>query len=191
MESKLENASGIASTAFEMIPPIPSSAGAGAACSPGDFPSVSPTILAPGRPRERLPGGLDLPAPAGAWPGSPRFRSPSGCALRAEPAGCPACPAPGSHQDDTFKVALETTSWCAAWGPIAGLPRFLPLRRRLGFGRVAPLAAPADGSMMNPWPGLNFASAACAVDESSGSAGPLPFAGLSACSDSRLLSASG
>jgi len=144
-------------------------------------PSVSPSIRSLGRPSSRIVR-LRLVVSQVAL-----GFAPSGCAsdessslpepipLASPPVKLrvtPALRSCGAVDGPDFQVALTLRSSDVADDRICGSPRVSVLRRSVDASPSCPGSTPTVGSMMNPWLSSNFASSACAADESSRPAGP-------------------
>jgi hypothetical protein len=148
------------------------------ALDPG--PSVSPLIRLPGCPESRI-FRLRLVVSQVAL-----GVAPSGCArfevLSHPKSSSPARPSadfrvtPNLHlwfrRRTNFQVALNLRSFGVADNWIRGSPRVSVLRRSVNASSGCPDSTSTVGSMMNPWLSSNFASSACAADESSCPTGP-------------------
>jgi len=161
-------------------------------------PSAVPIDRSPGLPELRSlgiafdppcesPRISDRPAPAGGLPSHPGprtlrlgqrrvFRVSPNLFPLASPAVklrvAPALRSSGSVGGPDFQVALNLRSSDVAMTGSAGRPASLSLGSPSMLPRVAPAPQSTVGSMMNPWLSSNFASSACAADESSCPTGP-------------------
>jgi hypothetical protein len=115
---------------------------------------------------------------------SPQSFLSSGYTSLVELPGCPGSSIPQRRRSANFQVALNLGSLDVADWPIFELPRISALRRSASASSGCPDSVSAAGSMMNPRLSSNFASSACAADESSRPTGPASPAWLSTLSQS-------